>query len=96
MWTADEADQGNYATTMNPLYPVNENLSGQRECELYEPASDHVYQCVDADQKTLDPPSQNYTYDYAAVDGPMMVGDKEEPTNKQLSLTYDVLEGPWS
>ena len=81
---------------MNPLHPVNENLSGQRECELYEPASDHVYQYVDADQKTVDPPPQNNTYDYAAVDGPMMVKDKGEPTNKQLSPEYHVLEGPWS
>ena len=77
---------------MNPLYPVNENLSGQRECELYEPASDHVYQCVDADLKTVDPPPQNHTYDYAAVDGPLMVKDKGEPTNKQLSPKYHALD----
>ena len=85
----DEADQGNYATTMNPLYPVNDNLSGQRECELYEPASDHVYQCVDA----VDPPSQNHTYDYAAVDGPLMAEGKGEPTTKQLSPKYHNLKG---
>ena len=56
---------------MNPLYPANNNLSGQRECELYESTPDHVYQYVDADHKTADPPSQNPTYDYAVVDGPL-------------------------
>ena len=79
---------------MNPLYPVNDNLSSQRECELYEPASDHVYQCVDADQKTVEPPSQNPIYEYATVDGPLTVEDKGEPTIEPSSPKYHVLEGP--
>jgi hypothetical protein len=86
---------GDYDITMNPLYPVNDTLSGQRECDLYEPASDHVYQYVDAaDRKNVDSTPQNPTYDYAIPDGPLTSQEQEKPTTTQLPHKYHVLEGP--
>ena len=79
---------------MNALYPVNNNESGQRECELYESATDHVYQSVDTDHKTADSPTQNHTYDYAVVDGPLASQNEGEPTTTRLPHKYHVLEGP--
>lgn len=64
-----------YANTSNPLYPTNNNQSGQTECALYEPTPEHVYQDVDADHKTADPSPQDFAYDYAVVDGPMNQND---------------------
>ena len=64
-----------YANALNPLYPTNTNQSAQAECALYESTPEHVYQYVDADHKTADPPLQDFTYDYAAVDGPMNKND---------------------
>ncbi|XP_028410778.1 uncharacterized protein LOC114533460 [Dendronephthya gigantea] len=59
------------ADALNPLYPANNNQMAQRECDLYEPTPDHLYQYVDVENKTADPPLQNLTYDYAVVDGPI-------------------------
>ena len=64
-----------YANTLNPLYPTNNNQSGQTECALYESASENVYQDVDVDHNTGDPLFQDFAYDYAAVDGPMNEND---------------------
>ena len=64
-----------YASTSNPLYPTNNNQSGQTECALYESTPENVYQDVDADHKTADPSFQNFAYDYAVVDGPMNKND---------------------
>ncbi|CAB3998225.1 Hypothetical predicted protein [Paramuricea clavata] len=72
----DAAPKQEYADAMNPLYPANNNYSGQRECELYESTPDHVYQYVDTDHKTTVPPPQNLTYDYAVVDGPLTKGER--------------------
>ena len=82
---------------MNPLYPQSNNLSEGRECELYEPASDQVYQSVD-DHKTKDfNDPQNVTYDYAVADGPMTddkESSEERDTQKRLAHKYHVLEQP--
>lgn len=67
--------QDEYANALNPLYPTNTNQSEQTECALYESGAEHVYQYVDTDHKTADPPPQDFTYDYAVVDGPMNKND---------------------
>ena len=85
---------------MNPLYPQRNNLSEERECELYEPASDQVYQNVDDvdDHRTKDlNDPQNFTYDYAVADGPMTddkESSEERDTQKRLPHKYHVLEQP--
>ena len=74
-----------YADAMNPLYPANNNYSGQRECELYESTPDNVYQNVGTGQRTAVPSPQNLTYDYAVVDGPLT---KSERPSVELAATH--------
>ena len=60
---------------MSPLYQTTNTQSGEAECPLYEATTEDVYQYVDADQKTADPPPKDITYDYAVADGPMNNND---------------------
>ena len=74
---------------MSPLYQTTNTQSGEAECALYEATPENVYQYVDADHKTADPPPKDFTYDSAVADGPMNNNDetRREDTpedNKEL------------
>jgi hypothetical protein len=89
--TTDVPPNEEYANAMNQLYPANNNISGQRECELYESTPNHVYQYVDVDQKTAAPPPQNLTYDYAVVDGPLTKSERSSVEHDATTGGKDTL-----
>ena len=69
--TTDLPRKEEQAEANNPMYPLGNDISGERECELYEPTPNHIYQYVDNEDRTRNLIPTNLTYDYAVADGPM-------------------------